>query len=43
MRIKQKKNKLYDNYRINEVLKDERIKNSGEILKYAFDSQKGNK
>ena len=34
---------LYDNYRINEVLKDKRITNMDEILKYAFDSQKGNK
>ena len=37
------KNKFYDNYRINEVLKDKRIKNMDEILKFAFDSQIGNK
>lgn len=37
------KNKLYDNYRINEVLKDKRIKNMDEILKFIFDRQIGNK
>ena len=34
---------LYDNFKVSEILKDENIKNKEEILKYAFDSQIGNK
>ena len=37
------RNELYDNCRVNELLKDKKIKNMDEILKYAFDNQKGNK
>ena len=33
---------LYDNFKVNELLKDENIKNMDEILEYAFKSQKGN-
>ena len=33
---------LYDNFKVSEILKDENIKNKEEILKYAFESQKGN-
>ena len=32
-----------NNYKVNELLKDERIKNMNEILKFIFDNQKGNK
>jgi hypothetical protein len=39
----EKRNELYDNYKVNELLKDERIKNMDEILKFIFDNQKGNK
>ena len=39
----EKRNELYDSYRVNELLKDERIENMDEILKYLFDNQKGNK
>ena len=41
--LTEKKNLLYDSYRVNELLKDKRIKNMDEILKYLFDNQKGNK
>ena len=34
---------IYDNFKLSEILKDENIKNKEEILKYAFDSQIGNK
>ena len=34
---------LYDNYKVSELLKDENIKNKDEIVRSAFDSQKGNK
>ena len=37
------RNELYDNCRVNELLKDKKIKNMDEILKYYFDNQKGNK
>ena len=39
----EKRNDLYDNYRVHELLKDERINNMDEILKFIFDNQKGNK
>ena len=39
----EKRNELYDSYRVNELLKDERIENMDEILKFLFDNQKGNK
>ena len=39
----EKRNELYDSYRVNELLKDERIENMDEILKFIFDNQKGNK
>jgi hypothetical protein len=34
---------LYDNCRVNELLKDKNIKNIDEIVKYSFENQKGNK
>ena len=37
------RNILYDSCRVNELLKDKKLENMDEILKYAFDSQKGNK
>ena len=37
------RNELYDNCRVNEILKDKNTKNIDQILKLAFDSQKGNK
>ena len=39
----EKRNELYDSYRVNELLQDERIENMDEILKFLFDNQKGNK
>ena len=39
----EKRNKLYDNFKIDEVLMDERIENMDEILKFFFENQKGNK
>ena len=39
----EKRNELYDSYKVNELLKDERIENMDEILKFIFDNQKGNK
>ena len=33
---------LYDNFKVSEILKDENIKNKEEIIKYAYESQKGN-
>ena len=33
---------LYDNFKVSEILKDENIKNKEEIIKYAFESQRGN-
>ena len=33
---------LYDNYKVSEILKDENIKNKEEILKYAYETQRGN-
>ena len=33
---------LYDNFKVSEILKDENIKNKEEIVKYAFESQRGN-
>ena len=41
--LTEKRNELYDNYKVNELLKDKRITNMDEILKYLFDNQKGNK
>jgi len=38
-----KRNELYDTYKVNELLQDERIKNMDEILKFIFDNQIGNK
>ena len=37
------RNELYDNFRVNELLKDKNIKNIDEIMKYSFENQKGNK
>ena len=37
------RNLLYDSCRVDELLKDKKIKNMDEILKFAFDNQKGNK
>jgi hypothetical protein len=37
------RNELYDNCRVNELLKDKNIKNIDEIVKYSFENQKGNK
>ena len=37
------RNLLYDSCRVNELLKNKKIKNIDEILKFAFDNQKGNK
>ena len=34
---------LYDSYNVEEVLKDKNIQNKDEIVKYGFESQKGNK
>ena len=34
---------LYDNFKVSEILKNENIKNKEEILKYAYESQKGNR
>ena len=36
------KNDLYDNYRVEELLKDNNISNIDEILKYGFKSSRGN-
>ena len=33
---------LYDNFKVSNILKDGNIENSEEILKYAFESQRGN-
>jgi hypothetical protein len=33
---------LYDNFKVSDILKDGNIQNSEEILKYAFESQRGN-
>ena len=41
--LTEKRNELYDNYKIDELLKDKRIKNMDEILKFIFENQKGNK
>ena len=38
----EKEDDLYDNFKVNEILKDENIKNKEEILKYAYESQRGN-
>jgi hypothetical protein len=37
------RNELYDNCRVNELLKDKNIKNIDEIVKFSFENQKGNK
>ena len=34
---------LYDQFRVDEMLKDQNLQNLDEILKYAFENQKGNK
>ena len=39
----EKINELYDNYKVNELLKDKRIENIDEIVRFIFDNQKGNK
>ena len=41
--LAEKRNELYDSYKVNELLKDERIENMDEILQFLFDNQKGNK
>ena len=37
------RNKLYDYCKVDELLKDSKIKNKDEIIKFGFDNQKGNK
>ena len=37
------RNELYDNCKVNELLKDESLENIDEIVKYIFENQKGNK
>ena len=37
------RNELYDSCKVDELLKDKKIKNMDEIIKFAFDNQKGNK
>jgi hypothetical protein len=36
------KNELYDNYKVSEIFKNEKISNEDEIIKYAYESQRGN-
>ncbi len=36
------KNELYESYRINEILKEKNNKSIDKVLKYAFESQRGN-
>ena len=37
------RNEIYDSCRVNELLKDKSLENIDEIVKYAFENQKGNK
>ena len=37
------RNNYYDSFNLDEYLKNKKINNFDEILKYAFDNQKGNK
>ena len=39
---KYEENELYDNFKIDEILKDKKVENIDEILKYAFEHQRGN-
>ena len=41
--LNEMKEDIYNSYKVEELLKDKNIKNSDEILDYAFNSQRGNK